>query len=151
MRKLLPFVLLACLAAIPAAHTACASAPPTKVAQIADVAAKVELSAGALLKQAQQAQAAGLITRTQLDVVALAVDKIGRLGLDLQSGLSDYNAAKTAGADTTKQAAVVNKIVADITQALADVGKAIPNGTVAAIDQAAVQVLGLVVQIKGGL
>lgn len=130
---------------------ACASSqnpPPTKVAQIADVGAKVEASAGQLLKTATSLQAAGVITRAQLDIVAIAVDKVGRIGQDLKTALDDYNALKAAGKDPSAASAAVQKAIGDVVSALADVGKSIPNGTVQAIDQAVTAVFGVIAEVK---
>lgn len=149
-----PLVLLAfccTLAWLPA----CASAPPTKVAAVADIGAKLEASAGALLSQAQTASATvnpatgrTFISRDQLDVVAIAVDKVGRMGLLLEAGLRDYNAAKAAGGDTSSLVIVVQQTVADITSALNVIGKSIPNGTVASIDQAIGSVFSIIAQAR---
>jgi len=139
-----------------AAMSACAdvtaSQPPTKVAAVADVGSRIQDSANALLHQAQTAASTKLITDQQLVVVALVVDKIGRLGLDLRRGLDDYNAVKSAGGNTQVAAAALQTTISDITKALADVGKQIPNGTVAAIDQAVTTIFGILEQVKvGGL
>lgn len=148
--------LVLCLASI-AFAPACAHNPPTAVAAVADVATRLVDSASTLLDQAQAAAALTnpstgkpFITRAQLDTVALAVNATGRGGLALRVALDDYNAAKTAGRDLSSQKVVVQKIVADITGAMQSVGKAIPAGTVAAIDQAIAGVFSLLVQVKAG-
>lgn len=136
----------------------CALNPPSKVAAVADVATKIQSTANVILHAAVAANATvipstgkPLVSRQALDDVALAVNAIGRGGLTLKTALDDYNVAKAAGKDTSAQVAAVQKILADLNAALAQIGKAIPNGTVQAIDQAAVTILGLVAQVKAGL
>lgn len=124
------------------------------VADIANAGGKVEESAHAILEAAISANQTivngkPLLARAVLDDVALAVNKIGHAGLDLNAALNAYNAAKAAGSDTSKQAAAVQLALITIQQTLADIGKAIPNGTIAAVDQAAVAILGIIAQVKG--
>ena len=136
--------------------SACASAPPTPVGQVAAAATKVEQTGSLILSAAQSAAQtpnplkAGtmLISGAQLDQVALSCDKLGRLGTALAAGLTNYNQAKAAGQNTATLAAAIQGIVADATAALNAIGKAIPNGTVAAIDSAITEALGLYAQIK---
>lgn len=123
------------------------------VADIANAGGKVEESAHAIFVAAQQGNTtivngSPLVSRSALDLVALAVNKLGHLGLSLDDALGAYNAAKGAGSDTTKQVAAVQQVLSAIQQALNDVGKAIPSGTIAAIDQAATSVLGIIAQVK---
>lgn len=154
-------VLLACVLAGAAAlsMTACASTapPPTKAAAVADNATKVEQSANVILHAAQQGNSdilpsgRPLISNDALVAVALAVNKIGHLGIDLKSALADYAAALKAGADVGAQRAVATKVLADIATTLADIGKAIPSGTLSAIDQAVTDILFVLNLVKGGL
>ena len=123
----------------------------TNVSPVADVAnagGKVEDYAHVILTSAQYAQTAGIISRQALDDVALAVNKIGHVGLDLKAALDAYNAAKAAGSDLALQRAAVSQALAALSQALADVGQAVPSGTVSQIDQAAGNILGLIAQVK---
>lgn len=124
------------------------------VADLANAGGKVQESAHAILEAATQANATiingqPMVARIVLDDVALAVNKIGHAGLDLDAALNAYNAAKASGGDVIKQSAAVRLALNTIQSALTDIGKAIPNGTIAAIDQAAVTILGVIAQIKG--
>ncbi len=134
---------------------ACGGKAPTPVAGVADVATKIELSANAILHAAQTANATvspstgqPLVSRQALDDVALGVNAIGRAGLTLKAALDDYNAAKAAGANPTAQVATVQRILADINTALTAIGKAIPSGTIQAIDNAAAAILTAIAQVK---
>ena len=132
--------------------------PPTPAAAVADAASKVEDSGTAILTAAQTANGQinplngkPVISTAQLDVVALACDKLGRLGSTLAKALTDYSAAKAAGANTAALAAAIVSMVNDATAALNTIGKSIPNGTVAAIDTAVTTALGLYATIKAGV
>lgn len=132
--------------------------PQTKVATVADVATKIQQSATVILHAARDANAIilpstgrPLVSRQQLDDVAIAVNKVGHLGLVVKSALDDYNAVKTAGGDLTAQRAVVQKAIGDVSAAMTAVGKAIPNGTLQSVDEAVTTVLGLVAQVKAGV
>jgi hypothetical protein len=153
-------ILLACaLGAGAMTLPACASVQThvSPVADIANAAGKVEESAHVILVEAQKANQIPnplkpgelLVNRGNLDRVAIAVNKLGHLGLDLDAALGDYNAAKAAGKDLTAVRAVVSKALADISTALGDVGEAIPNGTLAAVDQAVGSILGILATVKG--
>lgn len=144
-------ILFAC--ALAGSMMGCASIH-TNVSPVADVAnagAKIEDSAHAIFVSAQSAEASKLITRVQLDTVAIAVNKIGHLGLDLKASLDAYNVVKAAGKDLTVQRSAVQQVLAAITQAMADVGKAIPPGTVQQVDQLATSILGVVAQVQVGV
>jgi hypothetical protein len=149
-------VLLTCVLA-GASMTACVHTAPTTVASIADTATKIEQSANVVLKAAQSANAVivpstgkPLVSNAQLDLVAAAVYKIGQLGTVLDSVLADYSAAKAAGKDISAQKAVVLKTIGDIGTALADIGKAIPSGTLQQIDQGIATAFDLIAAIKAG-
>lgn len=130
----------------------------TPVANVASPAIKVEQTGSAILAAAQTANSQTnpitnkpVISTVQLDVVALACDKLGRIGTKIAQGLTDYNAAKAAGSNTAALALAIQGLVADATSALGSISNAIPNGTVAAIDQAVASALGLYAQIKAGV
>jgi hypothetical protein len=130
--------------------------PPTQVAGIADVAGKIEASANVVLHAAQSASSAvvpstgkTLITRDQLDQVAIQVNKLGRLGITLRHALDDYNTAKAAGKDLTAQKQLITQVLADLTTALNVVGTAIPKGTIQQIDQEVTSILSLIIQLRG--
>jgi hypothetical protein len=129
----------------------------TPVASVANPATQVEQTGLLILQAAQTAHAQTnpltnkpVISTAQLDTVAVACDKIGRLGTTLAQALSDYSAAKAAGTSTTVLAASIQSLVADAVAALNTIGQSIPNGTAAAIDQAVVTALGIFTQIKAG-
>lgn len=148
-------VLLACV--LVGSMMACAG-NLTPVAAAASAATKVEQTGSLILKAAQTANAqinpltgSPVISRAQLDAVAIACDTLGRLGTRLAQGLTDYQAAKAAGGSTAALSAAIQALVADATGALSDIGKAIPPGIVATVDQAVTQALGLYAQIKAGV
>ncbi len=147
LRKLTTLVLVSALA-LPACATF--HAAPTPVAGVADIASRIEDSAVTLLQYTVTAQKQGLVSEAQVDVVAIAVDKIGRAGLDLRIALDDYKAVKAAGKDVSAQLANVQRIVGDINTSLALIGKAIPSGTVATIDQAVVAIVNILATIQIG-
>lgn len=151
--KKLPVVLLACALVTP--FVAGCHANLTPVAAVASPATQVEQTGMLILQAAQSAHAQTnpqtgrpIISTAQLDTVAVACDKIGRLGTTLAQALSDYSAAKDAGSSTTVLAASIQSLVADAVAALNTIGQSIPNGTVAAIDQAVVTAFGIFAQIK---
>jgi hypothetical protein len=153
--SLLTFVSLVTLPTPGCAHIQTGLGP---VADTANAAGKIEEEMHGILVEAQKANATPnpntgqpLLSRSGLDQVALAVNKVGHVGLDLRAALDAYQAAKTAGSDVSLQRAAVQQILATVNQALADVGKAIPQGTLQAIDQLAINVLGFVAQIRVGV
>lgn len=85
------------------------------------------------------------------DQVAMAVNRLGHVGLDLNKALDAYLAAKAATQDVTQTRAAVQTILASVNDAMAEVGKALPPGTFQQIDVLVQQVLGLVLQIRGVL
>ena len=159
--KTIPSVLLACLlAGATFSLPACASSgATTPVGQVASAGTKVEQTGSVILQAAQTAAqtpnplkaGAMLVSAAQLDQVALACDKLGRLGTALAAGLTNYNQAKAAGTNTASLAAAIQSIVADATAALTTIGQAVPNGTVAAIDSAITSALGLYAQIRASV
>lgn len=147
MRRLIPFMLILGLVT-----SACGFTVKTGVSPVADVAnagTKIEDTAQLIFTTASQAQAAALISRTALDTVALAVNKVGHIGIDLNATLGAYNQAKAAGSDLTAQRAAVQTVLSTIEQSMADVGTAIPRGTLADIDNAATSILTIVAEVKG--
>lgn len=119
------------------------------VADIANAGAKIEDTAHTILTAAATYQKEGAITRDNLDTVALAVNKIGHVGKDLKSALDAYNAAKAAAKDLTLSRTAIDASLSAIGQALADIGNAIPPGTLQRIDQAALAIVDVVMQVKG--
>jgi hypothetical protein len=152
-----PAVSLAVLLGLLVVASACShNPPPTKVAGVADIATRIEMSVTVVLHEAVIANATivngkPLVSRDALDTVAIAGSGIGRAGLALTAALNDYNTAKAAGKDTTKYAAIVQQILADINGVLVQISHAIPNGVVASIDNAVTVVLSLLTQVKAGL
>lgn len=143
-------VLISLLTFTPACGATIASHPPTAVAAVADIGTRVEKSAGALLVVAVNARADGFITEPQLDQVALSVDKIGNLGLDLKAELDNYTLLKAASKDLTLARAAIIKTEGDLVSTLNDVGLSIPSGTVATIDKAISDVL-LIIETASGV
>lgn len=127
----------------------------TPAAAVADTATKAIQSASIILKTAQTAHAQinpmngkPVVSTAQLDQVALVADKLGRVGSLLSKTLSDYQSAKAAGTSTVALVAGIQSLVGDAMNALNEIGKAVPNGTVAAIDHAVAQAFGLYAQIR---
>lgn len=146
-RVLMTLLVVGLLAGVPA----CASVQ-THVSPVADVAnagGKIEDAAHAILKAAETAQGTGLITRAALDDVAIAINKIGHLGIDLKAGLDAYNLAKASGVSTVAQVAAIQQVITTLNQTLADIGKAIPNKTIAAVDAAVTTIVTLIGVVKG--
>ncbi len=149
-------VALALVALVVPTSGCASSGATTSVGHVASAATNVELSADAILKAAQAAAQTPntlkpgtmLVSGRQLDQVAIACDKIGRLGTALASALTDYNATKNSGQNTTALASAIQSMIADAVSALNSIGKIIPNGTVAAIDQAVTAALGVYASLK---
>lgn len=154
MKKLL---LLALLLSTPML-AACPKAPPTPVAAVADVGAKIEDTAHEIFTTAKTFNANNvkapngtlLVSKDALDQIALAVNKVGHVGIDLKTGLDTYNAAKANGQDLTGAKLLIQKALGVVTDAMADVGKVLPVGTVQQIDSLITNVLSLVAQVKAG-
>jgi hypothetical protein len=125
----------------------------TPVGNVANIAGEIVQSADTMVKTAASLHASvpTVMTDNRLAAVAIAGDKIGREGQDLQAALTAYNAMKAAGSNTVQQAQGINTLLAAITQALSDVGMQIPNGTLSQIDQAVATIVGLVAQIRAGV
>jgi hypothetical protein len=129
--------------------------PPTAVASVADVGTKIEQSGTVILHAAETANAAvvpstgkPLITRQQLDDVAIGVNKLGHLGLALKYSLDDYNVVKAAGGDLTVVRAGVLKAVNDLTAAMNVITKALPAGTLKTVDDAVTDIFGFIADVK---
>lgn len=145
---------------IPFATTSCATVR-TNVSPVADIAnagAKIQETAHVIFESAKTANATinpstgqPLVSRSALDQVAMAVNKVGYLGLDLKASLDAYNAAKAAGADLTRQATAVRAILDALCDTMHDVGAAIPPGIIKTIDDAAATILGIIAQVRGAV
>jgi hypothetical protein len=155
-RTLIVLPLLAALlggASLPACSHVKTNVSP--VADVANAGGMIEDSAHAILVAAQRGNATiqpngqPLVSRQALDDVALAVNRIGHLGLDLGAALNAYNAAKAAGSDTSAQKAAVQLVLASLNQALTDIGHAIPNQTIAAVDDGVNNILSILAQVRG--
>ena len=103
----------------------------TPVANVAAPSTQVEQTGSAILQAAQTAHGqinpltnAPIISTQQLDTVALACDKIGRIGTTLAQALTDYSSARSAGTSTTALAASIQSLVNDATAALAELVRA---------------------------
>jgi hypothetical protein len=149
-------VLIVAVLAAPACHPAVP--PPTPIAVLANTSTQIEQSANAILHAAVDAATVvipstgkPLVSTLQKDQVALAVNRIGKLGKILQSALNDYGAIKAAGGNITQQQAAVQQAVSDIADALTAVGNAIPNGTVDAIDHAVDSLGEIILQVRNGV
>lgn len=130
--------------------TSCGQTPPVQT--VAGLGTQVETDLTTILTTAQALQGQGVITRGQLDQLALVVDKAGREGQTLAQALTDYDALVAAKGDTTALVASIQGMITDITTALNGIGQTIiPTGTVATIDQAVATAVGLVLQIKAGV
>lgn len=85
------------------------------------------------------------------DQIAMAVNRLGHVGLDLNKALDAYLTAKAATQDLTQTRAAVQAILGSVNDAMTEVGHALPPGTFQQIDVLVQQVLGLVLQIRGVL
>ncbi len=117
------------------------------VADIANAGGKIEESGQAIFK----ATIASTAPQNVKNDVALAVNKLGHAGLTLNAALTDYNAAKAAGTDLTKQRAAIQAGLAVVQQFLTDINKALPPGTLQAVDALVNVVLQAYTQIKVGV
>lgn len=139
-------------------HAVHSTNPTTAVAALADVVTKLQASGNVILKSADTAAktpnplnpGTTLLTVRQVDVVAINVYKLGRAGKRLKKGLDDYSAVKAAGGDLNAQRAAIQQAVADASDALHEVGVAVPSGTVAAIDAAVADALGIIAAFRAG-
>lgn len=154
MKKLL---LIALLLSTPML-AACPKTPPTPVAAVADVGAKIEDTAHEIFTTAVSFnvnRVSGpngtlLVPTDVVDHIAIAVNKVGHVGIDLKVALDLYNTAKANGKDLTGAKLAVQQALNIVTKAMADVGKVLPAGTVQQIDTLISNVLGLVAQVKAG-
>ena len=131
----------------------CGSHVKTGVSPTADIrnaAGKVEETGNVILKTVVKAQQdmPDRIKRETVDQVALAINRLGHVGLDLNGAIDAYLAAKAAGKDITLSRAAVQKILTSVDDVMKEVGKALPPGTLQTVDQLVQQVLGLVIQIR---
>lgn len=138
---------------------ACAShSAPTAVASVADVGSKIEDTAHLIfttavafnVNQVKAPNGTLLVPTVAVDRVAIAVNKVGHVGLDLNAALTEYTADKSVGKDLTAAKLLIQQALNIVTQAMADIGKVIPAGTVQQIDSLITSVLSLAAQIKAG-
>ncbi len=157
MKSTIRVLALACvLISAGAASAACPAQIKTNVSPVADIAnagGKIEQTGHQIFTSVVKAHDAspGLVSQQVEDGVALAVNKLGHVGLDLDAALGAYNAAKAAGGDLTAQRAAVVKILATVEQAMADVGKVLPPGTIQTVDALVTDVLTAVATVKLGV
>lgn len=153
-------VLVLLLLSTPALHGCAGNKPPTAVASVADIGAKIEMTVHEIFTAAQtynHNQVTNPVTHKLLvdtptvDQIALVTFKIGHAGIDLDNALEAYNAAKAAGKDPAAQRAVVLQILDTVFAAMGDVQKALPPGVVGQIDQLVVSVLTIVQQARNGV
>lgn len=121
------------------------------VADVANAGAKIQDSAHLLFDAAVKADQKNLIPHQALIDTAIAVNKIGHLGLDLSQSLDAYNAAKASGKDLTQIKAAINQTLDALKSTLADVGVAIPPGKLEKVDEAIRTIIDLLALTKGGL
>lgn len=130
--------------------SACGAKIKTNVSPVADVA-----NAGGTIEESGQAIFQATIKSTvpqkAKDDVAIAVNKLGHAGLTLNAALAAYNTAKAAGADLNAQRATVQQALDVVNTFLADVGKALPPGTLQAVDALVNIIINTVVQVKVGV
>lgn len=154
MKKLLLLALvLSCV-------SACATnPPPTPVASVANVGGQIEATAHTIFTTAvslnqnqiqNPVSHALLVPTAAVDQVAIAVNKVGHLGIDLGNALDAYNLAKSGNKDLAEPRFAIQQLLNAVTQAMLDVGKAIPPGSVQQIDSLITTVMGLVAQFKVG-
>ncbi len=117
------------------------------VADIANAGGKIEESGQAIF----QAVIKSDVPQATKDAVAIAVNKLGHAGLDLNAALTAYNTAKAAGKDLTAQRATVQQGLALVNDFLTQVGKVLPLGTLQTVDALVNVILDTVVQIKVGV
>ena len=120
---------------------------------LANIAGQIEQTADQMILAAKTLNVSSpqVMTDNRLVAIAMAGDKVGRLGADLANALMAYSSLKSAGGDTTAQATQIQTIIGTMTQAFSDMGKQIPNGTITTIDQSVTKILGMIAQIKAGI
>lgn len=145
----------AALLVIALTFTSCAHVQTgiSPVADIANAGGKIEEAAHTIFTTVVQIRqtSPNLISQQATDQVAIAVNKIGHTGLILNAALSSYNSAKAAGSDLTAQKATIQQILGTVSEAMTDVGKALPPGTIQTIDALVNTIVDLVLQIKTGV
>jgi hypothetical protein len=122
-------------------------------ADIRNAAGKVEESGQAILQAAIKARNASpnIVSQQALNDVTLAVNKLGHAGLDLNAAIDVYLQAKAAGTDLTAQKMVIQKGLDTVNSFLTDIGKALPPGTLQAVDALVNVIIDAVLQIKTGV
>lgn len=139
---------------------ACPHNPPTPVAAVADVGGRIEDTAHEIFTAAytyNKNQIVNPVTHNLLvptpvvDQIAMAVNKVGHVGLDLNAALNAYNATKAAGKDPVAERAAVQRILDAVFAAMGDVQLALPPGIVTQIDELVVAVLKLVTTARAGV
>ena len=128
----------------------CAGTLKTNVSPVADIAnagGKIEDSGQAIF----QATIKSTAPQKAKDDVAIAVNKLGHVGLTLNGALAAYNAAKAAGTDLTAVRAAVLQALGVVSTFLTDIGKALPPGTLQTVDALASTILSIVAQVKVGV
>jgi len=136
--------------------TACPASVKTGVSPIADIAnagGKIEDSGQAIFQAVVTAHNTSptTVSQTVEDNVALAVNKLGHAGLALNTTLTAYNQAKAAGSDLTAQKAAVQAALVAVSDFLASINKALPVGTIQAIDAIVNSIIDIVAQVKLGV
>ena len=145
LKRRLPFVVMAAVLVVGChAHL-------TPVGNLANVAGQIVDTADRLLTLAEQQHGLHVVTDQQLAAVAVACDRIGREGQTLKAGIDAYTTAKTAGGDVSVQKAAITALVQDIAEAVGQIGRAIPSGTVQQIDTLVSNILDFVAQIRQGV
>lgn len=123
------------------------------VADIANAGGKIEDTGQAIFQATIQARTASptIVSQGAADAVAIAVNKLGHVGVTLNAALTAYNTAKAAGADTTQQKLAVQQGLTTVAAFLTDVGKALPTGTLQTVDTLVNTVIDIVAQVKLGV
>ena len=151
--RTLSIILLALvLGAAAVGASACASTL-TPEENIASLSTRVVGTFTAVLTAIQQAHAAtpSLVTEAMVDQVAVAGNALGRDAEALAAELQQYDALQAAAGNTATIVGAIQSTIADLNAQLATVGRAVPHGTVGAIDAAVAQAIGLVSQIQAGV
>ena len=138
----------------------CPKNPPTAVATIADTGGRIEDTAHEIFTAVvtyNKNQNVNPVTHNLLvptpvvDQIAIAVNRIGHVGLDLNAALLAYNQTKAAGKDPVLERLAVQRLLDAVFSAMGDVQKALPPGVVTQIDELVVTVLKLVNTARAGV
>ena len=123
------------------------------VADIANAGGKIEESGQAIFQAVIKAREAtpGIVAQKTADDVAIAVNKLGHAGLDLNAALTAYNATKAAGKDLTAQKAVIQTELKLVEDFLTQIGKSLPPGTLQTVDALVNVIVNMVLQVKVGV